>query len=124
MDRDRQIVPRGGTTMTSRLLQNSRIRSACGESFGWRGKTIAFAAALVSLLHVNPARATLLSSWTWSSGILAGEADFNIVADITSGYYDLQIVLTNTATVAPAMSMNVLSGLYFDLSGSLGALNM
>jgi hypothetical protein len=113
--------------MTSRLLQNSRVRSACGESFGWRRKTIAFAAALVSLLHINPARATLLSSWTWTSGTLAGEADFSIVADAASGFYDLQIVLTNTATAAPSVSSDVLSGLYFDVNstaGSLGALSM
>ena len=97
-----------------------------GVRFGWHRKTatVVCAAVAASMIHIGTADATLLSSWTWSSGTLAGEADFNIVADATSGYYDLQIVLTNTATVAPAISSNVLSGLYFDLSGSLGALGM
>ena len=68
------------------------------------------------------ASATTLSSWDWSSGSLSGTAQFSVVS--AGAGWDLVIDLKNTATTTPTSNAQLLSGLFFDLSGQSGGLGM
>ena len=75
------------------------------------------------------ATAGLLSNWAWSTQITAvdvsGTASFSVSADTTgAGGYDLTIVVDNTADQQPMATAQILTGLYFDISGFTGALSM
>ena len=75
------------------------------------------------------ASATLLSNWSWSTQISAvdvsGTASFSVDADTHGlGGYDLTIVIDNTADQLPTSSSQILAGLYFDITPSVGALSM
>jgi len=62
------------------------------------------------------------SIYTWSSQIggvaVSGSADFSTYAGAAG--YDLTIVLTNTSDNAPTSSATILSGLYFDITSTIG----
>jgi len=65
-------------------------------------------------------------TYAWASSIggspVSGTATFSTVAD--GGGWDLVIRVTNTSTVQPPGSQNILDGLYFDIGPSPGALTM
>lgn len=94
-----------------------------------RWVSTAFLAAIMLGGFSKTATAGLLSNWTWSSTItsvnVAGGASFSVGADTTgAGGYDLTIVVDNTANQLPTSTAQILTGLYFDISGFTGALSM
>lgn len=68
----------------------------------------------------------LLSGWSWSGtvsgGQVSGAATFSVTAD--GAGWDLIIDVSNTALAAPTTTAQILTGLYFDVSSSQGALTM
>ena len=95
----------------------------------WATRWPVYALLFLAHLSTTGAHATALSSWSWSATGTGGEAitgtaDFSVVPDATAGFYDLTIALTNTSATQPSVSSNVLTGLYFNLSTSPGALGM
>src|SRR5712692_3560676 len=65
-------------------------------------------------------------TYAWSSVIggspVSGTATFSTIVD--GGGWDLVIQLTNTSTIQPPASQNILDGLYFDIGPSPGARRM
>jgi hypothetical protein len=84
------------------------------------------ALACAPFLLPHSAKATVLSTWSWSDtsgGIpVAGNVVFSTQQDGVG--YDLVIDLTNTATADPTSTAQLLTGLYFDISASPGGLAM
>ncbi len=104
------------------MMQNTRTKNIF-EMFGRFGKV---GAVVLCALAASPgAGATALSSWGWSASngvALSGTADFSVVS--AGAGWDLVIDLKNTSTAAPTSNANLLSGLFFDVSGQSGALTM
>lgn len=83
--------------------------------------------AVLTLAFGSAARADqILSDWSWrgtvSSGPASGSATFWVAAD--GAGWDLIIAIKNTAPAAPTTTAQILTGLWFDVSSSQGALTM
>jgi hypothetical protein len=78
--------------------------------------------AFAAILRVQPAVASVLSTWTWSSLVVgvpvSGSVVFSTQAD--GAGFDLVIDLSNTSTTLPAGTAQVLDGLYFDVTPAVG----
>ena len=89
-------------------------------------RLLAMVLATMLVVPVAGARAGTLSSWGWSgaySGVsLAGSAVFSVVQAGVG--WNLVVDLGNTAAVTPKAPAEILTGLYFNVTGQGGALTM
>jgi hypothetical protein len=80
---------------------------------------------IIALLLTAPA-AYSVQIWNWTGSFngyaLSGSAEFSVIPD--GSQYALQVVITNTATVVPPSTADILTGLYFNITGANGALGM